>query len=324
MAALALALGLWMAGFGDEFDKPNGMPESRVFNENYGAVYPRPAVTTEDHAVSYWVQDIVEDYAKPRVKDAPASLAATELPFGCLLPRPSDKAQVVFVEIYSGYDHAPLYFVTENDVKTVRRHIETKQKRPNLDRMLNVNAAQQVDVFVTEVEQPVYLVLAAHNETIWSLQIAEGARLDGVSIIGYEPQALAHAPEHARVGFAVVVGSPQGDCVETPQQPVNDTWRALQKTNDKRVGEGFRTIIDEASQNHDRFRGWLRWHVGDPHRTIDAYRTAHVLIGPKPATRLRYRPLTGTQLTYTPNAIPVWGSKNDVADIIYGFAENGR
>ena len=322
LATLALCIG--MAGCGDGNAKPEGSPQSRIYNQYYGAVYKRPAVTTEDRALSYWAQDIAQDYAGPRVKDAPASLAAATLSLDCSLPAPSAEALVVFVEIYGGYDDAPLYFVTDRDIERVRQTIETTRKRPRLDRMLEKQAAKQVDVFVTETEQPVYLVLAAYNETIWSLQIAAGARLDGVSVIGHESQALAHAPEGARVGFAVVDNSPQLSCVELPQRPVTDSWEALEKLDDKRVGRGFRKTVDEAREQHYRFRDWLRARVGDPDRTLDAYRTAHVLIGPRPATPLRYRRLTGTQLAFTPNSTPVWGDRGDAADAIYRLADPGR
>ena len=145
-----------------------------------------------------------------------------------------------------------------------------------------------------------------------------------MSVVGYEPQALAHAPEETRVGFAVYDESPQRDCLEYPQRPVTDSWKALQKVDDKRTGRGFRKTVDEARENHYRFRDWLRSRVGDPDRTIAAYRTAHVLIGPKPATPLRYRPLTGTQVAFTPNATPVWGDRGDVADAIYHLAKTQR
>ena len=64
-----LGLGLGMAGCGEDFSRPKGSPETRIYNGYYGAVYKRPAVTTEDRALSYWAQDIAENYAGPRVKE---------------------------------------------------------------------------------------------------------------------------------------------------------------------------------------------------------------------------------------------------------------
>ncbi len=319
---VGLVLTIGVAGCGDEYaSPPTGSPQSRVYNENYGAVYQRPAVTTEDRALSYWAQDIAQDYAGPQVEDAPSSLKAATLSLDCTLPGPSAEAQVVFVEIHAGYDDAPLFFVTNNDINRIRRNMKNGRKRAELNHMLRSNAAGQIDVFVTEVRQPVYLVLAAHDETIWSLQIAEGVKIDGISVIGHNSQALAHAPEEARVGFAVIVDSPQSDCLEPPQQPVTGSWRALHKLDNKRVGDGFRRIIDEARENHDRFRYWLEVRFGVPDRTITAYRTAHVLIGPKPNTRVGYRRLTGTQLAFTPNATPVWGDRDAAADAIFRLPE---
>jgi len=317
----SLALGLFLAGCGDDNARPDGLPDSRVYNGNYGAIYTRPAVTTDDRRMSYWAQDIADGYAGPHVNDMPARLVAASLASGCMLPKPSADAEIVYVEIYAGFDDAPLYFVTHDDVKAVKRYIEANQKRPDLERMVEINAAKQVDVFVTEVEKPVYLVLAAYDQTVWSLQMAEGVQLDGIAVLGYEPQALAHAPANVPVGYVVYDKSPQRGCMEIPQRPVNENWKAVQKAEKQRSESGFRKTIREARQNHYRFRNWLSTRVGHPHRTIDAYRTSHVLVGPAPSARLRYRRLRDAELGFTANAVPIWGDADDAADRIYELAE---
>lgn len=315
-----LALGLLLTGC-DNDAKPEGVAESRVYNGNYGAIYKRPAVTTEKREKSYWAQDIAEGYASPRRGDSPARLVAASLTNGCLLPTPSAEAEIVYVEIYAGYDDAPLYFVTHDDIKAVRRYIEENHERPDLERMVRINAAKQVDVFVTETEKPVYLVLTAYDETIWSLQLGDGVQLDGIAIIGYEPQALAHAPSGVRIGYTVYDKSPQRSCMEIPQRPVNGSWKAVAKAEKQRSESGFKKTIKEARQNHYRFRNWLSAHVGRPQRTIDAYRTSHVLVGPPPSARLHYRPLTDAELGFSANAVPIWGDADDAADRIYELAE---
>lgn len=315
-----LALSLALVGCNEDFAKPKGFPESRVHNGIYGAVYKRPAVTTDDRNLSYWAQDLATDYAGPRLRDAPAKLVGARLA-GCSLPQPSEGAEVVYVELYSGFDDAPLFLVTRDDIKDVKRYIDARQEHPDIDRLLNNSTAQQVDVFVTETEKPVYLVLATYDETIWSLQLAEGVELDGIAIIGYEAQALAHAPENTRVGYVVYDDSPQGRCMTVPQRPVTDSWDAVERAKKQKHDHGFNKILKEARQDHRKFRGWLRGRVGPPDRTINAYRTAHVLVGPKPATPLRYRPLTGTALSYTGNAIPIWGDEGDAAERIYELAQ---
>jgi hypothetical protein len=321
--AVAMAMGLLVAGCGDEYAKPDGFPDTHVRDDHYGAVYKRPAVTTEDRTLSYWAPDIAADYAAPDVTDAPAHFQAVRLPPNCALPKPSSGAEVVFVEIYSGYDDAPAYFITDDAIKAVRKQIDTSGERPDLDRLLKTSNAKPVDVFVTEAARPVYLVLATYDETIWSLQLAAGVRLDGVAVIGYEPQALAHAPEDARVGFVVHDASPQRRCMVTPQRPVTKSWTAVEKAKADKTGRGFKKTVDEARRDHAKFRSWLRARIGTPDRRIVAYRTAHVLIGPRPATPLAYRSLADAQLAHTANTLLLWGDRSSVAKTIYGLAETG-
>ncbi|TQV73276.1 hypothetical protein [Denitrobaculum tricleocarpae] len=320
----AIALGVLLAGCGDDNAKPEGFPESRVRNDIYGAIYKRPAVTTENRDVSYWAQDLALDYSAPRLSDAPAQLVKARKSAGCSLPKPSADAEVVYVEIYSGRDDAPLFLVTPKDVEGVKRYIEAKNKRPDLDRLLSSGNARQVDVFVTEVEKPVYLVLAAYDTTIWSLQLAEGVKLDGVAVIAYEAQALAHAPKQARVSYIVHEDSPQSRCMTVPHRPVNENWKAVERAAKQNHDRGFNKILKDARRDHRKFRSWMLGRVGPPDRNIDAYQTAHVLIGPKPATPLRYKPLTGSALAYSANAIAIWGDESDAAAVIYDLAEKGK
>lgn len=317
-------LGVLLVGCGDGNGKPQGAPESRVHNDIYGAVYKRPAVATEDRQLSYWAQDLAIDYAAPSLKDAPAQLVKVRKSAGCSLPRPSADAEVVYVELYSGQDDAPLFLVPPGDIETLREHTEEETKRRALNKILRATNARQVDVFVTEVEKPVYLVLATYDPTIWSLQLAEGVTLDGIAIIGYEPQALAHAPEQTRVSYIVHEDSPQRRCMTAPHRPVNESWDAIERAKKQTHDRGFKKVLKEARLDHTKFRKWMRGRVGPPDRSIDAYQTAHVLVGPKPATPVRYKPLTNSALSYSANAIAIWGDESNAAAVINDLAKNEK
>lgn len=319
-----LALGLSLAGCGEE-----DTPQSFVQNGRYGATYQRPAVTTDDRAVVHWAADIATGVAPPRMADVPATLTPVTIGGACRLPKPSEGVEIVLVELFSGYDPSPLHLFTESDVDaarppaqapvdaTAKASAAAPSERPDLGWVIQTSAAGQIDVFVTQTDRPVYLVLSAHAEVLWSLQVAEGARLDAVAVIGSKPQALAHLPEGTRVGFTVYEESPQTDCMVKPQRPVNDTWVPEGKI------KGYGETIRQAKKDHWAFRDWLRNRLSEPDRTIDALRTAHVLIGPKPDQPMPYRPLTGARLTYTPNATPLWGSAKQVTDLIRQVAADG-
>ena len=126
----ALFLGISMLDFGGNFAKLDGSSQSYVWDGNYGTTYKRPAVATKNRAISYWAQDISEGYSVPRINDAPASLVEAEQSSGCGLPKPSAGAQVVFVEIYGGYDRAALHFATKRRVERERRRKKNQTNRP--------------------------------------------------------------------------------------------------------------------------------------------------------------------------------------------------
>ena len=303
---------------GNELSKPNRAPESYVYNGNYGATYKRPAVTTEQRSITHWAQDIAINYVLPRIADAPASLVATTLSESCGLPQPSTNAKIASVQIYEGNSKAPLHFVSPKKVQALREYLETKKSRPYLEPKI----AGNVDVFVSEVNQPTYLVLSSYSSVIWSIHLAKGARLDGVSIVGYHAQALAHVPENIPVGFVVFSGSPQRDCMVVPQAPVTDSWLAIQRAQHLSTGSSFRYTIEDANEKHLAYRDWLRDSVGAPEIEVVALATANVLIGPPPSTPIQHRSLAGINLVFTPNAIPVWGNMNTVSDVIHNIAKS--
>ncbi|MDJ0943065.1 MAG: hypothetical protein QNJ30_06355 [Kiloniellales bacterium] len=319
---LLLGLAVSLAGCEDESVRPQGSVKAAVYNGYYGAVYKRYAVTTEDRELSYWVQELVQDYAGPRVGTAPAQFEAASAA-GCALPAPSEGAKVVLVEVYGGNNELPLHFISGKDVAGVASYIKSTGERPPLDRMVKSSAADQIDVLVTETERPVYLVLTAYDEIVWSLHLAEDARLDGISVIGHEAQALAHVPEGLRKAVVVFDQSPQRGCMVTPQHPVTESWKALKAMNRKHGGEGFRHNLEKADRNHRAFRNWLRPRIGAVDLSLTAYQTSHILVGPKPAAPIPYRPLSGAVIAYSPSASPVWGDEDDVADTIYDWAETG-
>lgn len=316
-----LLMGVLLGGCEDESALPEGNPKGEVYDGNYGATYKRFAVTTVDRAAVYWAQEIASGFASPTAAAAPAAFEPAHLSGTCHLKPPSDDAEVVFVEVYSGNRPMPLHLIGNGDLDGLRSYIERNGSRPDIDRLLETSAADQIDVFITETDRPIYLVLSAYDETLWSLQLAEGVQLDGIAIIGYEAQALAHKPDLVLASFAVVDDSPQQHCAITPQRPVNETWRILHREREGRTS--FTRTLDEARRDHSAFRSWLASKIGYPDRTLDAYQTSHVLIGPRPDIPIPYRPLTGADIIYAPSATPIWGSASDAERLIYGLAEAG-
>ena len=305
----------------EDSEIPAGFPGSNVMKDDYGAVYFPPAVTTDLRNRVYWAQELVEDYRRPGA-GTPTLLVPSALDGECGFPAPSPESLVAFVEIHGGKHETPLFLVNREDIAAILDDIRNATgaagEAPNRAELVRSASAGQVDVFVTETARPVYLMLAADDETLWSLQLAEGARLDGVAVFARRPQALANAPEAARLAFTVRDGSPQRGCFIPPQRPGDETWRLLEKveTETEIAGTSFRYLVEKAGREHAAFRRWIGKHIRPPDTAVSAYRTGHVLIGPKPARRQAYRPLDGATVLFSANAVPLWGDEGEAKQAV--------
>jgi hypothetical protein len=119
----------------------------------------------------HWIDDIVDDFSLTRevyMNDRNAMVEITN----CAPPKPSLNAKLVFVSISSGQQKSTIY---------------AKYK---LNWLLNLNARLgefgKVNLFINEVERPVYLVLLAHNtsHTLWLLHLAKAAKIERIVLFG--------------------------------------------------------------------------------------------------------------------------------------------
>lgn len=315
---LAIPLTVFLLTGCSDSDIPGTPSSENIRFGYYGATYRSPAVTLSDLHSSYWAQEIVTDYQPADISQKPATFSPVHLNFDCEIPSLSRGTYVAAVEIYGGSVELPLYFIPNQDIDKFREVLAESDRPPNFLRTLEQGIVKKVDVYITETEKPVYLVLGAYDETVWSLHLSEQTRLEGVAVIGYEAQALANVPEGTPIGF-VVYDSNQMECRTYAQRPVNETWTSLQKINNKHGGSGFQYTIDKAKERHDEFHEWLGLYVDLPDTVISAYYTSHVLVGPKPTTRIPYHSLADTQIFHSGNVLPLWGEIGEAEEALVGL-----
>jgi hypothetical protein len=69
-------------------------------------------------------------------------------------------------------------------------------------RMSNkIEWAHKVDVLVTETKQPVFLYLASYDPILWNIQLAPGAKIDGIVINAYEGGIIANGVDASRTAI---------------------------------------------------------------------------------------------------------------------------
>lgn len=286
-------------------DKP---ATKNITHDYYGLHYQSPAVTVNIPGDTFWVQEIVSDFKTTRRSDEPDSFSPVVLDASCRLPRPSSIAEVTFIEIYGGRVELPLHFI---DIPYEGERLpQESQTRSQGIGIKHSSQVKRVDVFITDVQRPVYLLLSSYEATLWVLYVSEKVNVEGVAVVGHEGQAITNVPPNTKVGF-VVSGPPQRECWNGKvARPVDKSWEAFDRLtdnrNDKTSKAIWQKVITESKESYANFQSWLRWHIGHPDTIITAYGTSHILVGPKPKIPLPYQSLKGQKVLYTPNVKPMW------------------
>jgi hypothetical protein len=308
-----------LAGCGEELI-PQGDASIYTSKSVYGKRYKFRAVTTSDRNTTYWAHEISEGFVKPSDDHVPAEIVQRNVAGGCAMPKPASNAKIAAVIADGGY-RIPMYLVARGARDRFQREQTLFGQSEALDKIANGSWARVIDVFVTETQASVYLVLGAYDTKLWNLNLAEGVELSGVTLVGYDVQSVAHLPEGVPVSFISYEGSSQGRCMKMPSRPVNDDWLAVERARKEKSSRGgFRYTLRKARKEYQEYRDWLQAKVGSPDSVITALDTSHVLVGPKPARPLHYRTTQGAQILYPTTARAIWGSRrttnSKIADLV--------
>ncbi len=255
---------------------------------------------------------------------------------GCSKPRAGRGAKAAYVYTYGGGIHVPLQYVSFPDspeqVEQRRRSMrESRSSRPQgsfaQNAIMNeasafmagntVEWASRIDVLVTETEAPVFLYLSSYDPILWNIQLAPGAKLDGVVVNSYDAGMIANGTDPARTALVSYDNSASAKCyVPAPVRaiPVAQRVAAAKKINpdfnprpymkeweaDYRKGQRFDT---EVTQLLGKRPDWVIT------RSADGNGINAILVGPTPAAPVALQPIVRLQV---PSHITTfWGSRSD-------------
>lgn len=135
------------------------------------------------------------------------------------------------------------YFHLPETVKTIAYGVYEGPRKPFRD--INGKRMGMVTVKVPAGDDPVLLVLSSYSSVYWTLEFEPKARLAGVLVLGYEPQAVANIPQNVPAGFSTNENGVGTDCpkpVHAYQERDEDYWRlveAVDATFGRRVDEFY-------------------------------------------------------------------------------------
>lgn len=232
----------------------------------------------------------------------------------CQLPKAAKAAKVVNINAYEGPNdyYGPLFFASSTlgvDLKPIR----VLEKRANI-----------TNVIVTETEQPVYLLLSAHDSMLWRIHTAPGVTLDGVSVVSNEPNALMVSGVPARrIGFVNRSNGDKAAQRKSYAKRYNKCWRSPKGyTNAKAIGTSNKgTGYVYTKQDLERFKAgekayknwkfWIGQYVGHLDEDMSGYAVRAALVGPapKPGQHLSPTPPTNPVYVAKDGYEPFWGTR---------------
>lgn len=243
------------------------------------------AVRQQDDPVPYGA---VARVALPlSAKEQPAEWEFLKTRSNCRVPRPSHHAAKYFAYSYGGGDHTPAQYVEGEDarkiaaIRAVRENADPKSFEAaamvnEASTFMTSNAIEwtdRVDVLVTETEKPVYLYLSSYNSILWNIQLAPGARIDGIVVSAYEGGIIANGVTPSRTAILSQKNSGGQGCFEQGATPP----------------------------------AFLRGHLSGYVETHGLGGFSAMLAGPVPETPFEPQPITRLQISDI--AHPFWGTR---------------
>ena len=316
-AILLGAVAAALAGCGE--GAPSGDPADVLRTDMRGYKAPVGVMMGVDEK-PHWVRAAVKGFREVKTGDTPGQLVQREGLAGCNFTRPANGDRVALVHVDESPMTAPVFAFFQDDVGQRAENLINVYKTTG-DEVVSSDAGKDqleaVDVVVTERSAPLHLVLAANGSSmVFNIHLAYGARISRVAVIGAGVTGVANLDPSVPVEF--LTGEAKRACAVAPMRTPADHWQFVRNARDNPGSLG------EALQDNYGFqRRWSEWHrasfgIASEPGAIGANSTAHVLVGPVPASpeqRVKYRPLKGATLLVSRSDYLLAGSHGDYAKL---------
>lgn len=294
---------------------PSGDPAESLSTELRGYEAPVGVMMGVDEK-PYWVQAALKGFREVGKGDIPGRLEQRNGISGCLLTRPAAGDKVALVMVDGSPMPAPIYAFSRKLVGDRAETLINVYKQMGKGESPSDAGADQyeaVDVVVTERPAPVHLVLAsAANGILFNIQLADGARVSRVAVVGGDNMAVANLDPATPIEF--LTGSAKDVCGVAPLRMPADHWQFVRNAHE--AGGSLDKLLADNVGHAQRWSAWHRSSFGIDSEpgAIGAESTAAVLVGPMPASpkgRVTYRPLKGAVVLMSPNDHILAGSPAD-------------
>lgn len=231
----------------------------------------------------YWAQNALAGFRRTEKDDQPAKVENLRYNGACTFPMPKPDEILAKVHVDSSRMKGPIYVTSREAMgERTQKYIENYKSGYDIVPLsVEDDSMGVVDVVVTETSKPVYLVLAYSSSTIFNIQMARGAHLARVALVGSGTAGVANAPPD--VPMAVLNGRAMESCNVVPMRQPADHWGFVRNAKED---PGLKEILAKNFAWASAFSRWYResFGVSSEPDSIGASEASQVLVGPLPST----------------------------------------
>ncbi len=275
-----------------------------------GWLHPLGSVATPDGA-EVRVGDIAEGFDPAMPDRMPREIVPFPANADCTLRRPAAGEVVRNVRIGHATVETDIHAISDVEmadaILTHTRAVIFKPKSPEFGATAN-GRLNRVDVFVTDTEGPIYLVLQSFTgNTLWNVHRGQGVRIAHIAMIGntsgvVAPDGVSFEALRIRdfvTDFEFGSNDEPRPCMIAPYRLPKPFWEAKQKAQKGNTLYSNQMYTFNAGQR--AFATWYAATLGtDPEAGLtEADGAGHALVGPLPPARLGYRTLEGRRVHVT-------------------------
>ena len=276
---------------------PTGNPAELLSTEMRG--YEAPiGVMMGLNEKPYWVQSAVAGFRAAENGDMPAKVENLRFSGGCTFTAPKPDEILANVQVDGSQMGSVVHVVSRETMgERTKTYIENYKVGHDVVPLSGSDDRMGiVDVVVTEKTKPVYLVIAYSSPTIFNIQLAEGASLSHIALVGFGAAGIANVDPS--VPIEVLIGKAMQLCNVTPVRQPADHWQFVQNAKED---PGLKDVLAKNFSMYNSFSSWYRQNFGvsSGPDAIGAASASHVLVGPLPETleaRVNFKSLEGVTL----------------------------
>ena len=157
----------------------------------------------------------------------------------CAINRPTAGAKIVNINSYTSSTRRG------SPITAVRSY----ENRRTKEQEIKVTSYYRSKIIITDTSAPIYIVAGTYENTIWEIFTAPGVKLDGMLLVGHEPQAVVNTNiRSSRISFISLSDPLHKNCyvgASRPSQSEPKEYQDWRKYISRKLGRSPAEVVND-------------------------------------------------------------------------------